>query len=66
MDEAAGTVDLEKRAAILKQAETIFMRDLPFIPLMYYGSLNLVSDKVAGFEDNLLNIHPSRWISISE
>jgi oligopeptide transport system substrate-binding protein len=66
MDEAAVTVDLEKRAAILKQAEAIFMRDLPFIPLMYYGSMNLVSDKLHGFEDNLLNVHPSRWMSVSE
>ncbi|MEP2707713.1 MAG: peptide ABC transporter substrate-binding protein [Roseibium sp.] len=66
MDEAAKTVDLEKRADILKQAETLFMRDLPFIPLMYYGSMNLVSDKVSGFEDNLLNIHPTRWISLAE
>ncbi|TYC51215.1 peptide ABC transporter substrate-binding protein [Rhodobacterales bacterium] len=66
MEEAAATIDLEKRAEILKQAEEIFMRDLPFIPLMYYGSMNLVSDKVSGFEDNLLNIHPSRWISISD
>lgn len=66
MDKAAQTVDLEVRAGILKEAETLFMRDLPFIPLMYYGSMNMVSDKVAGFEDNLLNIHPSRWMSISE
>ncbi|WP_417669572.1 peptide ABC transporter substrate-binding protein [Roseibium sp.] len=66
MDEAAATVDLEKRADILKQAETLFMRDLPFIPLMYYGSMNLVSTKVSGFENNLLNIHPTRWMSISE
>jgi len=65
MDQAAVTVDLEKRADILKQAETLFMRDLPFIPLMYYGSMNLVSDKVSGFEDNLLNIHPTRWMSIA-
>ena len=66
MDEASATVDLEKRAAILKSAEKIFMEDLPFIPMMYYGSMNLVSDKVSGFEDNLLNVHPSRWISIAD
>lgn len=66
MDEAEVTVDLEKRAEILKKAETIFMRDLPFMPLMYYGSKNLVSDKVSGFEDNLLDIHPSRYIKISK
>ena len=66
MDQAAATVDLQKRATLLKQAEELFMRDLPFIPLMYYGSMNLVSDKVAGFEDNLQNTHPTRWMSISE
>lgn len=66
MDEAAVTTDLEKRAAILKQAETIFMRDLPFIPLLYYGSLNLVSSKLHGWEDNLLDVHASRFLSISE
>ncbi|MGI9523712.1 MAG: peptide ABC transporter substrate-binding protein [Hyphomicrobiaceae bacterium] len=63
---AAKTVDLKKRAQILKKAETIFMRDLPFIPIMYYGSINLVSDSVSGFEDNLLNVHPTRWIRIAE
>ena len=66
MDEAAKTVDLEKRAQLLQQAEALFMRDLPFIPLMYYGSMNLVSDTVSGFEDNLQNIHPTRWMSIAQ
>ncbi|WP_310620838.1 peptide ABC transporter substrate-binding protein [Flexibacterium corallicola] len=66
MDEAAATLDLEKRADILKQAEVIFMRDLPSLPLLYYGSQNLVSSKVSGYEDNLLNVHPSRFISIAE
>ncbi|WP_068081590.1 peptide ABC transporter substrate-binding protein [Polycladidibacter stylochi] len=66
MDEAAATVDLEKRAAILRKVEEIFMRDLPVLPLMYYGSMNLVSSKVKGFEDNLMNVHPSRFISIEQ
>ena len=66
MDKAAATVDLDERAIILLEAEKIFMRDLPFIPLMYYGSMNLVSEKVSGWEDNLLDVHPTRWLSISE
>ncbi len=66
MDEAAATTDLEKRATILKEAETIFMRDLPFIPMMYYASKNLVSPKLKGFETNLMDVHPTRWMSISE
>ncbi|WP_198662782.1 peptide ABC transporter substrate-binding protein [Cohaesibacter intestini] len=64
MDKAAATVDLDERAGYLLEAEKLFMRDLPFIPLMYYGSMNLVSPKLKGFKDNLLNIHPSRWMSV--
>ena len=42
------------------------MRDLPFSPLMYYGSLSLVSDKLVGWEDNIQNVHPTRFMSIKE
>lgn len=66
MDQAAAETDLTKRAEILKQAEAIFMRDLPFIPLLYYGSLSLVSDKLKGWEDNIQNVHATRWMSIEE
>lgn len=66
MDEAAATTDLDARAAILHEAEELFMADLPFIPLMYYGSINLVSDDLVGWEDNLQNVHATRWMSIEE
>lgn len=66
LDEAAKTVDLEKRAGILKQAEEIFMRDLPYIPLMYYSSRALVSSKLQGWEDNIQDVHGSRFMSIEE
>jgi hypothetical protein len=36
----------------------MFMRDLPFIPLLYYSSHSLVSPKLKGWEDNLQNVHP--------
>lgn len=66
MDKAAAETDMDKRASLLRQAEEIFMRDLPFIPLMYYGSVSLVSDKLQGWEDNIQNVHASRWMSIGE
>ena len=66
MDQAAAETDLDKRANILKKAEEIFMRDLPFIPLMYYGSMSLVSDKLVGWEDNIQNVHPTQFMSIVE
>ena len=66
MDQAAAETDLDKRANILKRAEEIFMRDLPFIPLMYYSSKALVSDKLVGWEGNIMAVHPTRYLSIKE
>ncbi|MEZ5826196.1 MAG: peptide ABC transporter substrate-binding protein [Geminicoccaceae bacterium] len=66
MDKAAATVDLDERAKVLFEAEQIFMRDVPYIPLMYYGSISIVSDKLQGWEDNLMNVHPTRYMSISD
>ncbi len=65
MKKAAATKDLGERAKVLKQAETIFMRDMPFVPLMFYGSKNLVSTKVGGFEPNTLDRHLSRFLTIA-
>ncbi|GGH37205.1 oligopeptide transport system substrate-binding protein [Cribrihabitans marinus] len=66
MDEAAAETDLEKRSEILKKAEALFMRDLPFIPLLYYSSRSLVSPNLSGWEDNIQNVHASRYLSLSE
>ncbi|WP_128291137.1 peptide ABC transporter substrate-binding protein [Afifella aestuarii] len=66
MEKAEETSDLDERAEVLKQAETIFMRDLPFIPILYYSSLSLVSDKLQGWEDNLVNVHGTRWMSLEQ
>jgi len=66
MDRAAAETDLDERADLLFQAEQVFMRDLPFIPLLYYGSLSLVSDKLEGWQDNIQNVHATRWMAIRE
>ena len=64
MKKAAVEKDLGARAKILHDAEAIFVRDQPYIPLLYYSSKNLVSDKVGGFETNVLDRHLSRFITI--
>lgn len=66
MDRAAGITDLVERAAVLREAEEMFMRDLPMIPLLYYSSRSLVSPKLQGWEDNIQNAHASRWMSIAD
>ncbi len=65
MAEAAKTVDLKKRAELLYKAESVFIKNVPYLPLLYYGTTNLVSSRVSGFDDNLLDIHPSRWMSVA-
>jgi oligopeptide transport system substrate-binding protein len=64
MKQAAAEQDLKKRAGILKQAEAVFMREEPYMPLLFYGSKNLVSPKVEGWESNVLDRHLSRFLSI--
>ena len=66
MDKAAAETDLAARAEILAEAEAVFLRDLPQIPLLYYSSRSLVSDKLKGWEDNIQNAHATRWMSIEE
>lgn len=66
MDQAAATTDLTARAAILQQAEALFMRDLPFLPLLYYTSMSLVSPRLSGWEDNIQNVHPTRFLSLAD
>lgn len=66
LDKAADTADLEERAKILAEAETVFLEDVPQIPLLYYSSRSLVSPKLQGWEDNIQNVHPTRFMSVSE
>jgi oligopeptide transport system substrate-binding protein len=51
-----------RRMAILEQAETLLMRDMPVIPLYYYVSRHLVKPGVSGFRDNVRDIHLSRYL----
>ncbi|MEM1389657.1 MAG: peptide ABC transporter substrate-binding protein, partial [Pseudomonadota bacterium] len=66
MDKAASETDLAARAAILAEAEAMFLRDMPQIPLLFYSSTSLVSPNLEGWVDNVRNVHPSRFMSITE
>ncbi len=66
MDRAGVIVDLQERAAILHEAEEIFMRDLPFIPLYHYVNLELVSQTVEGWEQNVTGRHLTKYVRIVE
>jgi len=61
---AAASADPAERMKKLSEAEAVGVaRDLCVLPLLYYGYHTVVSDKLKGWEDNVMDIHPSRFIS---
>jgi oligopeptide transport system substrate-binding protein len=64
--EAARTQDADARQALLEEAETLAMQDHAVAPLLYYVSRNLVNPALDGWQNNIEDDHPSRWISFEE
>ncbi len=50
--------DARKRLDLLRQAETILMREVPVMPLYFYVSSNCWKDHVKGVYANILDLHP--------
>lgn len=66
MKQAATTLDMTERAHVMEHAEQVMLDDFAALPIYYYVSRNLVSTKLKGWEDNIEDIHRSRWISIEQ
>ncbi|MBZ9936470.1 peptide ABC transporter substrate-binding protein [Mesorhizobium sp. BR1-1-16] len=58
--------DPEKRKAALADADRLVATDAPVIPLLSYAALGLVSPKVKGWTDNLVDQHPSRLLGLAD
>jgi peptide/nickel transport system substrate-binding protein/oligopeptide transport system substrate-binding protein len=54
----------ERRRAILHEAEGLLLDEQPYLVLLTYRSRNLVSPTLKGWEANVLDNHPGRYISI--
>jgi ABC-type oligopeptide transport system substrate-binding subunit len=66
MQRAAEQTDLERRRLYLEEAERVLLADHPVIPLYFYVSKHLVSPRVRGWGDNVLDYHYSQHLSIVE
>jgi len=67
MDKAAAAGgNPEERFKLLGEAEQVLVDDVGQIPLLYYSFHNIVSPKLTGFEDNVMDVHPTRFISKAE
>ena len=62
---AAAGGNPEERMKLLAQAEKITVDELNNIPLLFYSYKAIISDKLTGYEDNVMDIHPSRFIGKS-
>jgi oligopeptide transport system substrate-binding protein len=61
---AAATADPAERMKTLSDAEAIGVaRDLCVVPLLYYSYHNIVSSKIKGWEENVMDVHPTRYMS---
>ena len=60
--EAETTVDPDEQMRLYAAAEAAMLEDSPIAPLYFYVSKHLVSPSISGFESNVFDRHPSRYL----
>ncbi|HYE51577.1 MAG TPA: peptide ABC transporter substrate-binding protein [Azospirillaceae bacterium] len=58
--------DPERRRRLMTEAELRVLDAAPVVPVYHYVSHTMVSRKVRGWQPNLVNQHPSRFLSLAE
>jgi oligopeptide transport system substrate-binding protein len=61
---AAAEPNAQARMKKLSDAEAVGVgRDLCVMPLLYYSFHTVVSNRIKGWEDNVMDVHPTRFLS---
>ena len=63
MQQAETELNADKRIDLMQQAEKILLSEMPLIPIYYYTTQHLLNSDLKGWEDNVMDIHPSRYLS---
>jgi oligopeptide transport system substrate-binding protein len=58
--------DMGKRSRALAAAETIALKDYPWVPLRFPVQTDLVAAKIQGWTANPGDLHPSRWLGFKK
>ena len=66
MDKAATQTDPTLRKVYLEEAERLLLSEHPVIPIYFFVNKHLVSPRVRGWRDNVLNYHYSQYLSLSD
>ncbi len=56
--------DNAARMKLFEQAEAIFLKDEPLIPIYFYVNVHMISPKVVGWHDNLLGYNLTRYLAL--
>jgi oligopeptide transport system substrate-binding protein len=56
--------DAGRRAELMARAETVMLRDASVAPVFFYVNKNLVSPKVTGWVDNIIDHHRARYLCL--
>ncbi len=63
LKQAETETDTKKRAEFMQNAEKLLLADMPLIPIYYYTTQHLLNPKIKGWKDNVMDIHPSRYLA---
>ena len=66
LDQAARTLDSASRFDLLRRAEALMLAEAPIVPLYYHPSRTLRHAAVKGWHDNLLDLHPLKFVSLEQ
>ncbi|MEN7342079.1 MAG: peptide ABC transporter substrate-binding protein [Pseudomonadota bacterium] len=66
LDQAGKEIDSQQRAALLREAEQVLLDAYPMIPLYFYTSKHLVSERVEGFNANIMDRVYTRHMTLAD
>ena len=66
MEQAGKQSDPGRRQIFLEEAERLLLSQHPVIPLYFFVNKNMVSPRVRGWEDNVLNYHYSQHLGLTD
>jgi oligopeptide transport system substrate-binding protein len=66
LNEAAQTLEPMKRFELLRRAEALMLSESPIVPLYYNPIRQLRHPAVKGWHDNLLDLHPLKFVSLEK
>ncbi len=63
---AASETDPKQRLEMLRQAEQIWVDEVPAVPIYFYTSINLVKTEIEGFFPTAQDLHPLQLLRFSD